>query len=72
MIAEAMLDFPGGPVVKNLPANTGDVGWIPELRSPGGGAGTRCNILAWEIPWTEKFVRLRSLGSQRVRQKFSD
>ena len=22
-------DFPGGPVVKNLPANAGDTGWIP-------------------------------------------
>ena len=73
MVAEAMLGFPGGPVVKNLPANTGDVGSIPELRrSPGGGNGTCCNILAWEIPWTEKPGRLQSLGSQRVRHKFSD
>ena len=24
-------DFPGGPVFKNLPANAGDVGWIPGL-----------------------------------------
>ena len=23
------LDFPGGPVVKNLPGNAGDMGWIP-------------------------------------------
>ena len=22
-------DFPGGPVVKNLPVNAGDTGWIP-------------------------------------------
>ena len=22
-------DFPGGTVVKNLPANVGDTGWIP-------------------------------------------
>ena len=22
-------DFPGGPVVKNPPANAGDTGWIP-------------------------------------------
>ena len=30
--------FPGGSVVKNLPANTGDVGLIPGLgRSPGRG-----------------------------------
>ena len=22
-------DFPGGPIVKNLPFNAGDVGWVP-------------------------------------------
>ena len=36
-------DFPGGSVVKNLPANAGDarhMGSIPGLgRSPGGGSG---------------------------------
>ena len=32
--------FPGGSVVKNLPANGGDVGSIPGLgRSPGDGNG---------------------------------
>ena len=32
--------FPGGSVVKNLPADAGDVGSIPELGiSPGGGNG---------------------------------
>ena len=25
------VDFPGGPVVKNLPANARDMGWIPDL-----------------------------------------
>ena len=25
-------DFPHRPVVKNLPANAGDTGWIPGLR----------------------------------------
>ena len=25
------LDFPGGPVVKNLPVNAEDKGWIPGL-----------------------------------------
>ena len=38
-----MHDFPGGSVVKNLPASAGDSedsGSIPELgRSPGGGSG---------------------------------
>ena len=27
------MDFPGGPVVKNLPANAGDMGSIPGLRT---------------------------------------
>ena len=32
--------FPGGSVVKNLPANEGDVGWIPGSgRAPGEGNG---------------------------------
>ena len=32
--------FPGGSVVKNLPANAGDMGLIPGSgRSPGGGNG---------------------------------
>ena len=28
-IREHYRDFPGGPVVKNPPPNTGDTGWIP-------------------------------------------
>ena len=32
--------FPGGSALKNLPANAGDVGWIPGLgRSSGEGNG---------------------------------
>ena len=35
-----MLGFPGDSLVKNLPANAGDMGWIVELgRSPGEGNG---------------------------------
>ena len=30
---------------------------------------THSNILAWEIPWTEKPSKLQSMGSQRVRHK---
>ena len=34
------MDFAGGSVVKNLPANAEGVGWIPGSgRSPGGGNG---------------------------------
>ena len=45
-------------VVKNLPANAGDVrdmGLIPRLgRSPGGGLGNPLHIPAWRIPVTEE------------------
>jgi len=58
-------------VVKNLPANPGDIremGSIPGLgRSPEEGMATHSNILAWRIPWTEEPGRLQSTGSQRVR-----
>ena len=49
-----VLGFSGGSVVKNLPANAGDVGSIPWLgKSPGEGHATHSGILAWKIPWTE-------------------
>ena len=57
-------------VVKNLPANAGDIrdtGSIPRSgRSPGGGHGKPSSILAWRIPWTEETGGLRSIGSQIV------
>ena len=53
-------------MVKNPPANVGDVGSIPGLRrSAGGEVATHSRILAWEIPWTEEPGRLQSLGLQR-------
>ena len=58
-------------VVKNLPANTGDVrdrGLIPGLgRSPGGGHGTLSSICPWKTPWTEKPGELWSIALPRVR-----
>ena len=37
---DCILDFPGGSVINNLPANAGDMGSIPGLgRSPGEGNG---------------------------------
>ena len=45
-------------VVKNLPANAGDVrevGSIPGLGRPlAEGMATHSSILAWRIPWTEE------------------
>ena len=46
-------NFPGGSVVKNLPANAGDPGLIPGVgRSLGKEMATHYIILAWEISWT--------------------
>ena len=57
-------------LVKNLPANAGDIrdmGLIPGLgRAPGGGHATQSRILAWRIPYTEEPGGLQSMGSQRV------
>ena len=54
-------------VVKNLPANAGDVGSIPGSgRSPEEEIATHSCIIAWEIPWTEELGELQSMGSQRA------
>ena len=68
------MGFPGGSVVKNRPANAGD---IPGLgRFPG---EEYPNILAWEIPQTGESGRLQSMELQRVghnlatkQQQFTD
>ena len=57
-------------VVKNPPANTGDVrdtGLMPGSgRYPGEEMATQSSTLAWEIPWMEEPLRLQSRGLQRV------
>ena len=46
--------FPDGSVVKNPPANAGDMDSIPGLgRSLENEMATYSHILVWEIPWTE-------------------
>ena len=57
-------------VVKNLPANTGDIrdrvlslGWENPLEKD---VATESSILAWRIPWTEEPGRLWSIGWQGV------
>ena len=63
--------FPGGTLVKNPPANTGNA--RDSVRSLGGEdpleeeMTAHSSILAWKIPWTEKPGGLMSMGSQRVR-----
>ena len=64
------IQFPGGLVVKNLPANAETYemrvlsqGWKdpPEKEM-----ATHSSTLEWKIPWTEAPGRLQSMGSQRV------
>ena len=57
--------FPGGSVVKNPPANAGDVGSVPRLgRCPGKGHGNPLQYSCLEIPWTEESGGLQAMGSQ--------
>ena len=58
-------------VVKNLPANAGDVrervrslGWEDSLE---GDMATHSSILAWRTPWTAEPDGLQSMESQTVR-----
>ena len=54
-------------MVKNPPANVGDLGSIPGLgRSLKKEMATHSSILTWEIPWTEEPGELQSMGLQRV------
>ena len=64
-------DFPGGSLVKNLPANAGDAGdseLIFQLgRSPGEGNGNSPQYSCLEDPMIEEPRGLQSMGLQRVR-----
>ena len=57
-------------VVKNLPANAGDVrdaGLIPgSERSLEKGMATHFSFLTWKSPWTEEPGGPQSMGLQRV------
>ena len=61
-------------MVKNPPANAGDVGSIPGLgRLPmEREMATHSNILAGEIPWTEDPGRLQPTGLQKSLTRLSN
>jgi len=62
------MDFPGGSVVKTLPANSRDADSIPGLtRTLEEEMATHASILVWRIPRTEEPGGLQSMGSQRAR-----
>ena len=59
--------FPGGSVLKSLPAMRES--WVRPLGREDpleNEMGTHSSILAWRIPWTEEPGRLQSMGSQGV------
>ena len=68
--------MPGGTVVKNPPANSGDTrdaSLVPGSgRSPGEGNGNHSSIVAWKIPWTEEPGGLESLGPKKNPTQLSD
>ena len=49
-------------MVKNLPTNPRDMGQEDFLEKE---TATHSNIVAWEIPWTEKPVGLQFMGSKK-------
>ena len=61
-------------MVKNLPANAGDIrdtgSILGQEDPPEKGMATHSSILAGRIPWTEEPGGLQSMGSQRVRHNW--
>ena len=50
---------------KESACSVGDAGSIPGSEDPlEKEMATHCNILAWEIPWTEEPGRVESVGTQ--------
>ena len=63
-----LINSNGGSVAKNLPANAGDKGLIPESgRSPREGNTNPLQHFCLECPWTEEPGKLYSMRLQRVR-----
>ena len=57
------MGFPDGSVVKDPPAMPKTQVQSLDQEDPlEEGMATHSNILAWKIPWTEKPVRLQSIG----------
>ena len=60
-------------MVKNPPANAGDVGSIPGSgRSPEKEMAAQSSILAWKTPLSEEPGGLQSVGSQKSLAQLSN
>ena len=65
--------FPGGSVVRNLPAKQET--WVQSLGREDPlkeEKATHSGVLTWEIPCTEEPGRLQSMGSQKSQTQLSD
>ena len=61
------MGFPGGAVVKNLPAMLeAQVRSLGQEEALEKGMAVHSSTLAWRIPWTEEPGGLQSMGSHRV------
>ena len=71
-----VLTFPGGSVVKNLPAvQEMQETWVPSLGQEyplKEEMATIASILAWEVPWTEEPGGLQPMGLQESQTRLSD
>ena len=62
--SKSIKDFLVGPMVKNLPANAGDMGLSLGQEDPLEEEMATCSsILAWKIPWTEEPGGPQFMGS---------
>ena len=63
-----LVGLPGGSLVKNPPASTGNTSLILDQEdSLEEDTATHSSLLAWQIPWTGEPDGLQSIGSQRVK-----
>ena len=59
-------------MVKNPPANAGDVDWYPGQEDPlEKEMATHSSILAWEVPWPEEPGGPKVCGVTRVRYELT-
>ena len=67
------MSFPGGSVVKNLPANAGVAGSVPGLgRSPGEGNGNPLQYSCLGNPMDREPGGQQFIGSQKSWARLSD
>ena len=64
-VSVVRVGYPGSSVVKNPPANAGDMDLIPGREDPlEEEMAAHSSVLAWMIPWTEEPGGLPSVKSQ--------